>query len=88
MNDPEVTQYINGIALHWYYDFAVSHERLRQTHNEFPDFFMLYTEACSGVFIFEDHGVVLGSWERGELYSTDILEVSVPFSFITLDFKE
>ncbi|KAJ8029420.1 Glucosylceramidase [Holothuria leucospilota] len=35
---------------------------------------MLNTEACAGVFNFEEHGVVLGNWERGELYSTDILE--------------
>ncbi|XP_071845154.1 lysosomal acid glucosylceramidase-like [Apostichopus japonicus] len=74
LSDPEVTPYVNGIALHWYYDRIISTRRLRETHDEFPDYFMLNSEACAGVFFFEGDDVILGSWERGELYSQDILE--------------
>jgi hypothetical protein len=45
-----------------------------QTHKNYPDLFMLSTEACNG-FEADSPATSLGSWRRGEFYSTDIMEV-------------
>ncbi|PSN49703.1 hypothetical protein C0J52_05335 [Blattella germanica] len=44
--DPKVRNYVHGIAIHWYFDeLDPNGSRLTQTHYEFPDKFLLYTEA-------------------------------------------
>ncbi|XP_011645801.1 glucosylceramidase-like isoform X2 [Pogonomyrmex barbatus] len=63
----------DGIAVHWYADRLFTPERLIETHNKYPDKFMLMTEACVGSSPFEEK-VVLGSWERGERYFLDIIQ--------------
>ena len=75
--DAEAAKYISGIAVHWYYDDMplVSPSLLTETHNLFPDMFLLATEACNG-YVPDSPAVVLGSWERGEGYSHDIIQVS------------
>jgi glucosylceramidase len=45
---------------------------LTTAHYNFPDYFILGTEACSGAMPF-DHGVALGSWERAVYYASDII---------------
>ena len=42
-------------------------------HEEFPDKFILYTEACAGERPL-DPAVALGSWGRGERYLNNIIE--------------
>ena len=42
-------------------------------HDEFPDKFILYTEACAGERPL-DPAVALGSWGRGERYMNNIIE--------------
>ena len=42
-------------------------------HEEFPDKFILYTEACAGERPL-DPAVALGSWGRGERYLNNIVE--------------
>ncbi|XP_043259524.1 lysosomal acid glucosylceramidase-like [Colletes gigas] len=69
----EAMKYVAGIASHWYTDFIVPTSVLDQTHDKFPDKFLIMTEACLGT------GepltpVVLGSWYRGEKYFLSILE--------------
>lgn len=49
---------------------------LSTTHSHYPEKFILATEACNEVQIGVGP-VVLGSWERGEYYSVDIIEVLV-----------
>ncbi|XP_063230493.1 lysosomal acid glucosylceramidase-like [Bacillus rossius redtenbacheri] len=64
--------YVSGVAVHFYADAYFSPSILNQTHNEFPDKFILYTEAC------DLHKIVtsdLGNWEKGENYGKSILEV-------------
>nr|CAD7444859.1 unnamed protein product [Timema bartmani] len=66
--------YASGMAVHWYFDSA-SADILTQAHDDYPDKFILYTEACI------THGatepaVTLGSWENGEKYLSDIIEVT------------
>lgn len=79
MADPNVSKYISGIAIHWYFDFLdPTGGRLRATHNDFPDKFLLYTES-SVVPIFDitvpnPKPVRLGNWERAQNYTSNIIK--------------
>ena len=60
--------------MHWYADEIVNLPfALDQAHEEFPDKFILYTEACTGDGV-TDKGVRLGDWNRGERYLNNIIE--------------
>ncbi|KAK8392735.1 hypothetical protein O3P69_014875 [Scylla paramamosain] len=72
LGDPEAAQYVQGIALHWYMDKYFTPEVLTETHELFPDYFILGTEACEGDGPLEVD-VVPGSWERLEAYARDII---------------
>ncbi|XP_076653663.1 lysosomal acid glucosylceramidase-like [Halictus rubicundus] len=65
--------YAAGVAVHFYADIISSPNVLTQTHNAFPDKFILMTEACTGTGPFNKH-VDLGSWDRGERYMSSILD--------------
>ncbi|PNF36457.1 hypothetical protein B7P43_G15864 [Cryptotermes secundus] len=75
MSDKQVEEYIDGIAVHWYWDSLFPPSLLDRTHNNFPDKFILATEACVGDKPWEFDKVKLGSWSRGEWYMEDILQV-------------
>lgn len=47
-NDSEAADYIEGIGVHWYLDRVFSPEILDKAHEDFPDKFILGTEACVG----------------------------------------
>ncbi|XP_023704817.1 lysosomal acid glucosylceramidase isoform X2 [Cryptotermes secundus] len=74
MSDKQVEEYIDGIAVHWYWDSLFPPSLLDRTHNNFPDKFILATEACVGDKPWEFDKVKLGSWSRGEWYMEDILQ--------------
>lgn len=38
----------SGIAFHWYADEVFSPDRITDTHNKYPDKFLIMTEACTG----------------------------------------
>lgn len=65
--------YVAGIAVHWYSDFISSPLALDTTHNNFPDKFILMTEACIGSGPLE-RKVDLGAWDRGQKYILSIIE--------------
>jgi hypothetical protein len=48
MSDKEVEEYIDGVAVHWYWDSLFPPSLLDRTHNNFPDKFILATEASVG----------------------------------------
>ncbi|XP_071793951.1 lysosomal acid glucosylceramidase-like [Asterias amurensis] len=74
LSDAEAAKYISGTGVHWYADFFFdSPSVMTDTHNLFPDKFILSTEACNG-YLPDSPAVVLGSWERGEEYSHDIMQ--------------
>ena len=51
MNDPQVREYVSGIAIHWYFDYLdPTGQRLRDTNSQFPDKFLLYTESSVGKY--------------------------------------
>lgn len=65
--------YIDGIAVHWYWDQIFPANLLTETHSNFPDKFILATEACVGDKFYQKK-VILGSWHRGEMYASDIID--------------
>ncbi|XP_066577114.1 lysosomal acid glucosylceramidase [Amia ocellicauda] len=74
LSDLHAARYVHGIAVHWYLDRLVPPGiSLDTTQHLFPEYYLFGSEACAG---FEpwDRGVRLGSWERAESYSWDILQ--------------
>ena len=70
--DKEVSNYVSGIGIHWYWNWLMPASiTMEPTHEEFPDKFMLATEACNKNQPINS----LGSWENGAKYSDDILDV-------------
>lgn len=65
--------YVSGIAVHWYSDFISPPIVLDTTHNNFPDKFILMTEACIGSGLVQPK-VDLGAWDRGQKYILSIIE--------------
>lgn len=67
-------KYVSGIALHWYWDTSIPAFVLDDTHDNFPEKFLLMTEACEGSFFWETKAVRLGYWGRAESYVLKIFE--------------
>ena len=72
--DKRALKYVSGIGVHWYADDAGLAFALDQCHTEFPDKFILYTEACNGDRPWDTEKVMLGDWDRGERYIYNIIE--------------
>ena len=66
-------RYVDGWAVHWYTDFLGLPGVLDYVHDQYPDKFILFTEACTGANPWDFQKVLLGSWERGQEYINDIL---------------
>jgi glucosylceramidase len=75
LKDNATAKYISGIAFHWYLNSVSSPLELDKTHNQFPDYFLLSTEACEGSNPFQKDKVSLGDWGRAQSYAYDILTV-------------
>ncbi|KAG8431733.1 hypothetical protein GDO86_020238, partial [Hymenochirus boettgeri] len=74
LSDLQAARYVHGIAVHWYLDSLVPPDvTLGRTHQLFPDYFLFASEACTGLLPW-DKGVRLGCWERGNHYSSKIIE--------------
>ncbi|XP_076179010.1 lysosomal acid glucosylceramidase-like [Ptiloglossa arizonensis] len=69
----ETMKYVSGIATHLYFDFIVPATVLDQTHDKFPDKFLLMSEGSAGTGAL-GFQVLLGSWHRGEKYMLSIIE--------------
>ncbi|KAK4807564.1 hypothetical protein QYF61_003353 [Mycteria americana] len=73
LEDEEAARYVHGIGIHWYLDFiGPIQDTVVPTHELFPDYFILATEACIGAHFWE-RDVILGCWDRGNQYSHSIL---------------
>lgn len=46
LGDKNAAKYIKGVAIHWYGNAVAGPDRLDQTHQKFPNHFILATEAC------------------------------------------
>uniref|UniRef100_A0A1B6MEL5 Glucosylceramidase n=1 Tax=Graphocephala atropunctata TaxID=36148 RepID=A0A1B6MEL5_9HEMI len=69
--DPEAYQYLDGLALHWYFDFFSSPSILSKLHEDFPDKMIMYTESSIN---FAPMSKYLGPWMVAALYSHNIIE--------------
>lgn len=49
---PESVKYLDGFAVHWYWDNIAPPSLLDKTHDKFPDKFILNTESCLGTFMY------------------------------------
>ncbi|CAH1101247.1 unnamed protein product [Psylliodes chrysocephalus] len=70
LSNEKVSNYVNGIGTHWYLETIASTGVIFDTaHDLYPNKFIISTEACNG---FLTNDVILGSWNRGELYAESI----------------
>jgi len=67
LSDKEAAKYVSGVGVHWYWNNISPVSNLDKTHNQFPDVFLLATEATTM------GSPKLGSWEAGEKYAVDIV---------------
>lgn len=70
---PGVLNYLDGFAVHWYWDEVFAPSLMDLTLKQMPDKLLLNTESCIGDKPWQTHGPELGSWERGEQYAVDFL---------------
>lgn len=88
LSDPGAAEFVAGIAIHWYEDSEVPAAVILETHNRWPNYFMLATEACAGFQVGEGKPI-MGEWLRAEYYAHDIITVSIlPFSLIVVSGPE
>lgn len=71
---PASMDYVDGFAVHWYWDKIAPVSLLEDAHRAFPDKIILGTEASSGDKPFQTHRPVLGSWSRAEDYAHSIID--------------
>ncbi|XP_046673234.1 putative glucosylceramidase 4 [Homalodisca vitripennis] len=71
-SDKEAAQYIDGIALHSYFDSDSNIDYLQEFHNNYPDKFILYTE--NSLRGFGSKAVKLGSWDDATNYITNLFQ--------------
>lgn len=72
LKDPTAAKYISGIAIHWYMNDE--YENLNFISKQYPDKFILSTEACNGYLPYQVH-TLPGDWDRGVAYMYDITKM-------------
>lgn len=72
LEDQEASKYVAGVGVHWY--MHDEYDNLNFLANEFPDKFVLSTEACNGYLPFQVH-TLPGDWDRGVAYMYDIIKL-------------
>ncbi|CAG0890294.1 unnamed protein product [Darwinula stevensoni] len=73
LGDPVIGEYVSGWAVHWYWNWLFGPEILDGAHADYPDFWILATEACEGSDLGEPP-VSLGNWLYAESYAHNIIE--------------
>lgn len=71
---PASKQFIDGHAVHWYWDKYASSHLLDRAHEKYPDKLIIATEACNGDKPWEEHRPLMGYWPRCEDYILNIIE--------------
>lgn len=52
---PESVKYLDGFAVHWYWDAIAPPQFLVETHQLYSDKLILNTESCIGMIIIHDN---------------------------------
>lgn len=84
---PESESYIDGHAVHWYFDRFLPPEDMLKSFEKYPNKTIITTEASHGANIFEKRVPLLGSWQRGEDYILDIMENLNHYSSAWIDWN-
>lgn len=74
---PEALNYLDGYAVHWYWDNLISVDVMEETLERFnpkKNKLLINSEACIGDKPWQKHGPVLGSWSRAEAYIKSLME--------------
>uniref|UniRef100_A0A914CSS0 Glucosylceramidase n=1 Tax=Acrobeloides nanus TaxID=290746 RepID=A0A914CSS0_9BILA len=66
--DSEANHYVDGMAVHWYYDGKTAPEVFTQIHEKYPNKFIMYTEACQNPPTF-------GAWKNANDYMQYIIPI-------------
>jgi len=66
--------YIDGLAVHWYWDRMIPPTLLDEHHRKYPDMLIFNTESSLGDKPWESSSPILGSWRRAEKYIEGIME--------------
>lgn len=69
--------YLDGFAVHYYFDQLTPPSLLDDTKRQFPNKIILNTESCLGVGAPGSNGPLLGSWLRAQTYILSYIEVSI-----------
>ncbi len=72
--DKEAAKYVKGSAFHWYGNNQENIVQLDKTHDAYPNYFLLNTEACEE-WRGKSHHVSLGNWATFDRYAYDIITV-------------
>ena len=68
--NPAANKYVSGIAVHWYGNLIAPPSVLTDTHNLYPDRFILATEACEGIDS-QSLLILIYCWPKGNKSSID-----------------
>lgn len=74
LKNENASKHVGGVAVHWYQDNLAEPEVLDDTHNEFPDKFILVTESSIMPPIWNTSKEVTDSWQYGEKYILTMME--------------
>ncbi|XP_047118446.1 lysosomal acid glucosylceramidase-like [Schistocerca piceifrons] len=74
MDDKRMQKYVDGIAVHWYYDKTSPAQILTETQKKYPTKFIISTEASIVTLMPNVSKVRLGDWSNGEAYLTDMIQ--------------
>ncbi len=72
--DKDAAKYVSGTAFHWYFNNKQNIVELDKTHDAYPNYFLLNTEACQ-TLDGEGHHLSLGNWAIFDRYAYDIITV-------------
>ncbi|KAI8045127.1 hypothetical protein M5D96_001306 [Drosophila gunungcola] len=70
---PNSIDYLDGLAVHWYWDEIFGSSFIEQTTEYAPDKILIVSESCIGDKPWQAAAPLLGSWERAEKYARDYL---------------
>ncbi|EDV91464.1 lysosomal acid glucosylceramidase [Drosophila grimshawi] len=63
---PNSVDYIDGVALHWYWDEIFGNSFIHKTNKYMENKIQIISESCIGDKPWQKAAPLLGSWERGE----------------------
>ncbi|ALC45843.1 CG31148, partial [Drosophila busckii] len=70
---PNVLDYLDGVALHWYWDEIFGNSFVDKTNDYMADKLLIISESCIGDKPWQQAKPMMGSWERAEKMARSFL---------------